>query len=205
MKSRLFQIFLNVCILLGCTTVYADDLIKKQTRQVWKVQECQFNENFFLVKPCYSDNFCKKKYKISEFLCERSIACGEAFISQAALKADSEIYVGNNGVFATTYSPTLNEKSEFKIPVSSSLRIPLIFYSAEKFESEQDALAALPEEYAKSEHYFITLKQKVDTFTLVASDSSLKKVLKHSNVTINEQAFGKKIQNKITEKISPCP
>ncbi len=111
MKLRLFLITLSITI-LGIESAYSDDFIHMETRKTWKVSECHFNGEHYIVKMCYSGAVCKvgtqkqvsevqdeekqdpvkqvaliQEFK-KEYSCESSNTCGENFIKDYLKNSD---------------------------------------------------------------------------------------------------------------------
>lgn len=89
MKSLLFLISL----ITWHGLVASEELIHMQKQKVWKVRSCKDEGEFYRVVPCFSSNYCEKKYMKATYRCLSSFSCDSSFVRELFKKRDLNFFV----------------------------------------------------------------------------------------------------------------
>lgn len=218
MKSLLSQTFLSLIIIFSFNSTYADDFIKMANRKSWKVQDCAVDGDSYKVKVCYSNDYCKNKYPITEYSCEKGIACGESFIGSSSFyKGTKTKRFHNVQKFdraisaAVSFSKLKDVNSQAWESLSSSklsdMDIPIVFYTSKQGETEKKAIAELQKKKLPASTLLFSLTKNLNTYEIKSISQMPTNPNTQQLASANEKynQLIALITEAISQELSDCP
>lgn len=217
MKQPLFQMILKFFVLFSCSLAWADDFIKMDTQQVWKVQECVQEGNDFKVKVCYSSQYCESKYPSSQYSCEKSLSCGDNYLNGSNLakgkvKLVKSLKSFDGAYYLTLPAEVLNQQLSKSSLASSgwrtSIDFPVVIYSSRQTADEKALKEKMKKSGIPNEALLFSVTKINGGFSLVPSTNNfipLSPQGQNPTVGIDTKPLVKMVQDLLSQELSTCP